>query len=83
MSFKYSGNKFRINICILSKMNHLSNKTNIGIMVFYSVLTYFLGPYLVRPILKENPHVHVYGFVVGFLISVVLWMKFGRNYLTN
>lgn len=63
-------------------MTHLSNKTTIGIMVFYSLLTFFIGPYLVIPFLTENPNRHVYGFAVGFVISVGLWMKFGKNYLT-
>ena len=42
MSFKYSGNKFRINICILNKMNHLSNKTNKPIkIVFFDTAVHF------------------------------------------
>tara|TARA_Y100001936_G_C15617816_1_gene430041 strand:+ start:69 stop:263 length:195 start_codon:yes stop_codon:yes gene_type:complete len=64
-------------------MNHLSNKTVIGIMVFYSVLTFFLGPYLVGLVLKDNPHVNIIGFNVGFAISMGLWIKFGKNYVTQ
>jgi hypothetical protein len=64
-------------------MNHLSNKTLIGIMVFYSILTFFVGPYIVKPILKDNPHMHFIGFNVGFGISMALWMKFGKGYITK
>lgn len=64
-------------------MNHLSNKTTIGIMVFYSLLTFFIGPYLVSLVLKDNPHIDIIGFNVGFAISVGLWIKFGRKYVTK
>jgi hypothetical protein len=64
-------------------MGHLSNKTTIGIMVFYSILTFFIGPFLLKPVLDGNPNIDVYGFTLGFVISVGLWMKFGRNYVTQ
>ena len=64
-------------------MTHLSNKTTIGIMVFYSLLTFFIGPFLLTPVLKGDPNIDVYGFTLGFVISVGLWMKFGRNYVTQ
>tara|TARA_B100000035_G_C20643938_1_gene397895 strand:- start:294 stop:488 length:195 start_codon:yes stop_codon:yes gene_type:complete len=61
-------------------MVHLSNTTTIGIMVFYSILTFFVGPYLTRPFLTNHPDQCVAGFLVGFTISVILWMKYGRHY---
>ena len=64
-------------------MDHLSNKTTIGIMVFYSIFTFFIAPYLVGLVLKDNPNIDIIGFNVGFTISVVLWFKFGRNYVTK
>ena len=64
-------------------MTHLSNNITIGIMVFYSLLTFFIGPYLVAPFLKEHPDRHVYGFALGFVISVGLWMKIGKKYITK
>ena len=64
-------------------MGHLSNKTTIGIMVFYSILTFFIGPFLLKPVLDGDPNIDVYGFTLGFVISVGLWIKFGRNYVTQ
>lgn len=60
-------------------MVHLSNYKSIGIMVFYSILTYFLGPLMTRPFMTDHPDQCVAGFLLGFTISVFLWMKFGRK----
>lgn len=61
-------------------MVHLSNPIMIGIMVFYSLLTFFIGPLITRPFLADHPDQCVAGFLVGFTISILLWMKFGRHY---
>ena len=58
-------------------MTHLSSKEKIAAMIFYSFLTFFLGPFLTRPIIKKHPDSCVAGFVVGFAVSIVLWMKYG------
>ena len=60
-------------------MRHLSNNTTIGIMVFYSILTFFVAPYVSGMVLEKNPNRDVIGFTVGFIISVILWMKVGRG----
>ncbi len=61
-------------------MVHLSSPTTIGIMCFYSLLTFFLGPLITRPIMKSHPDQCVAGFLVGFTVSILLWMKYGRHY---
>lgn len=61
-------------------MSHLSSTTMISIMVFYSILTYFVGPVVTRLFLDEHPDQCVAGFLLGFTISVFLWMKYGRHY---
>ena len=58
-------------------MTHLSSNAKIGAMLFYSLLTFFFGPFLTRPFLKQHPDQCVAGFTVGFAISIVLWMRFG------
>ena len=58
---------------------HLSSNNSIGAMVFYSIVTFFLGPYMTRPFLSEHPDQCVAGFLLGFTISIILWMKFGRK----
>lgn len=61
-------------------MVHLSSPTMIGIMIFYSILTFFIGPMITRMFLAEHPDQCVAGFLLGFTISVLLWMKYGRKY---
>jgi len=58
---------------------HLSNTSRIMAMIFYSILTFFVGPLITRPFLKDHPDQCVAGFTLGFAISIILWMKFGRN----
>ena len=60
-------------------MTHLSTNTSIMAMVFYSLLTFFLGPLVTRPFMKDHPDQCVAGFLLGFTVSVFLWMKFGRK----
>jgi|TARA_B110000914_G_C15167744_1_gene311374 hypothetical protein len=61
-------------------MSHLSNQKVIAIMVFYSALTFFIGPLITRPFLGDHPDQCIGGFLLGFTISIFLWMKFGRKY---
>lgn len=61
-------------------MSHLSTTTSIGIMVFYSLLTFFVGPYVTGLFMNDHPDQCVAGFLLGFTVSVLLWMKFGRYY---
>jgi hypothetical protein len=53
----------------------------IGIMVFYSVLTFFIGPFISGFLMKEHPDHYIGGFLLGFTISILLWMKVGRYYI--
>jgi predicted Na+-dependent transporter len=61
-------------------MSHLSTTTSVGIMVFYSLLTFFVGPYVTGLFMNDHPDQCVAGFLLGFTVSVLLWMKFGRYY---
>ena len=61
-------------------MSHLSSPMSIAIMIFYSFLTFFIGPFITRPFMKDHPDQCVAGFLVGFTISILLWMKIGRHY---
>ena len=61
-------------------MSHLSSPTSIAIMIFYSILTFFIGPFITRPFFKDHPDQCIAGFLVGFTLSILLWMKIGRHY---
>jgi hypothetical protein len=58
-------------------------QTFIGIMIFYIVLSYIIFPigfyYLVEKSLSSAGN----GFVVGSIISIILWMNFGRKMVTK
>ena len=60
-------------------MTHLSTNASIMAMIFYSLLTFFLGPLVTRPFMKDHPDQCIAGFLLGFTVSVFLWMKFGRK----
>jgi len=60
-------------------MTHLSNPMSIGAMVFYSLLTFFLGPLVTRLFMSDHPDQCIAGFLLGFTVSIFLWMKFGRK----
>lgn len=61
-------------------MSHLSTPVSVSIMVFYSLLTFFIGPLITRPFMNDHPDQCIAGFLLGFTISILLWMKFGRHY---
>lgn len=60
-------------------MTHLSSPMSVGAMVFYSLLTFFLGPLVTRPFMSDHPDQCIAGFLLGFTVSIFLWMKFGRK----
>jgi len=60
-------------------MSHLSSPMSIAAMIFYSLLTFFLGPLVTRPFLGSHPDQCIAGFLLGFTVSVLLWMKFGKQ----
>ena len=64
-------------------MVHLSNQKTIMAMIFYSAITYFIGPLVTRPFMGDHPDQCIAGFLLGFTVSIFLWMKFGRKYAKN
>ena len=61
-------------------MVHLTNPKTIMIMIFYSLLTFFIGPLITRPFMNDHPDQCIAGFLLGFTISIFLWMKYGRHF---
>jgi hypothetical protein len=56
------------------------NKNEIYVMIFYSLLTYFIGPRIAPYIIKNYPDNYIPGFILGFSISVFLWINYGKYY---
>lgn len=51
----------------------------IGIMLFYAALTFFVGPMATEKFMADNDYKYEIGFVLGFIVSIGLWMKFGKE----
>ena len=60
--------------------NISSNDKNIllKIMVFYSLLTYFIFP-VVGLYIKKNKEGITHGMVAGTIVSMFLWFKYGSK----
>mgnify|MGYP001186657445 CR=1 FL=1 len=59
-------------------MVHLSSNKSILAMVLYSILTFFIGPLVTRPFMGDHCDQCIAGFLLGFTISIFLWMKYGK-----
>ena len=51
------------------------------IMFFYSLLTFFIFPYVGYLLMKNSKKGIVYGMIFGAIISIVLWVSVGINYV--
>lgn len=56
------------------------NQKEIYVMIFYSILTFFIGPKVVPLVTKNYPDRHIPGFILGFVLSIYLWINFGKKY---
>ena len=62
-------------------MVHLSNSMTLGAMLLYSILTFIIGPIVTRPLFgnTKDPNICILGFLVGFTVSIFLWMKYAKK----
>ena len=58
---------------------HLSTNKRIAAMVFYSLITFLLLQLHTRPYFEDHPDPCIAGFLIGGVISICLWMKFGKD----
>ena len=52
-------------------------QTLLGIMIFYSLITFFLFPFIGFYLAKANGI--FYGMIVGALVSIYLWKMYGSK----
>ena len=52
-----------------------------SIMFFYSLLTFFIFPYVGYLLMNNFKKGIVYGMFIGFVISVLLWISVGIKYV--
>ena len=57
----------------------MNDKVFYQIMLFYSVLTFFVGPNVSKIMKLGNKDPCMIGMIVGFVVSLVLWKNFGYN----
>lgn len=60
---------------------NFTNTTTFMIMLFYSFLTYFLFPQITLMVLGYKTENCVIGFFLGFVVSVFLWITYGKEYV--
>lgn len=61
---------------ILSNISSNDQSTLIKIMLFYSILSYFIFP-IIGFYIKKNKEGITHGMILGTIISIFLWFKFG------
>lgn len=56
-----------------------NNQKFLQIMLFYSFLTFYLGPKLAKHMKTGHKDPCMVGMIAGFFVSLVLWKKYGYN----
>ena len=57
----------------------MNEKVFYKIMLFYAVLTFFVGPKVSKMLKLDSKDPCMIGMVLGFVVSLVLWKQFGYN----
>ena len=50
-----------------------------SIMLFYAILACVLGPVLFYFLWKKSLQTAGYGFIVGSILSIFLWLNYGKK----
>ena len=66
---------------MFSNVSTNDRNTLLKIMIFYSLLTYFVFP-LIGLYLKKNKEGLTHGMIVGTILSMFLWFKYGSKMVT-
>jgi len=65
-------------------MVHLYTQKNITHTIFYALLTFFIAPYILVELtsiinMKNFNDPCMVGFIIGFIISLILWTYFTKK----
>lgn len=66
---------------MLSNISSYDKSLLLKIMLFYSLLTYFIFP-LIGFYINKNKEGISHGMIIGTIVSAFLWFKYGSNMLT-
>lgn len=51
------------------------------VFTLYSVMTYMLFPYIYFYFIERSVRGKGYGFIIGSLLSIFLWLNYGEKYV--
>jgi hypothetical protein len=51
------------------------------IMFLYALLTFFIFPYIGYLLMNKSKSGIIYGMIIGFIISIILWISVGNKYV--
>ena len=57
----------------------MNDKVFYQIMLFYSVLTFLVGPKVSKMLKLDTKDPCMVGMILGFIVSLILWKKIGYN----
>lgn len=63
---------------MLSNISNSDMKKLVMIMVFYSLLSYFIAPLIGYTMNKKSESV-LYGMIIGSILSIYLWINYGSK----
>jgi Na+/proline symporter len=63
---------------MLSVVSPADKNILLKIMIFYSVLTYFIFP-VIGLTIKKNKEGITHGMIAGTIVSIFLWFKYGSK----
>ena len=49
------------------------------VMIFYSLLTFLVGPKVFKSLNMKHKDPYMTGMVIGFMVSLVLWKQYGKK----
>jgi Na+/proline symporter len=63
---------------MLTNISSTDKFTLMQIMIFYSVLSYFIFP-LIGLYIKKNKEGITHGMILGSIVCIFLWIKYGSS----
>ena len=55
------------------------NQKQLMALAIYGAITFFISPVLFHNYMKDMKESEMTGFFVGFMVSIFLWEKIGKN----
>lgn len=66
---------------MLSNISSNDKNVLLKVMLFYSLLSYFIFP-VIGFLVKKNKEGITHGMIMGTIVSIFLWFKYGSKMIT-